>query len=136
MEDDARLEENDRVLSAFSYVFWPLAPLLLLSPRKDLPFVRYHAMQSFLMGAGALLMYAILWGIYMLCERIQPGGSEVMYGLFFFVWFMGLIVIGLLVFVVQLFFSWKAWSGQATEFPLLGPLARQLSAQSDVPPGA
>ena len=119
MEDDPRLEENDKVLCAISYVFWPFAPLLLLTPRKDLPFVRYHAMQSFLMGASALLIYAIGWLLYYFCARAQPGRPDLVWGL------LPHLVnrgdrdgrgrLGL-----QLFFSYKAWYRSGDRVPVAG----------------
>jgi uncharacterized membrane protein len=83
-----------------------LASMMAAVVRKDTPFVRFHAFQS-------LLLHAVAGILLLGAASLDVKGGEILVLAFF----------GLLIFLMI-----KAHSGQEFELPVVGPMARKLSA--------
>lgn len=93
---------DDKLWAALAYVFTPLIPIiiLLLEDKKDRPFIRSHNMQ------------ALVWGVafYVVVTITSP------FLVGFCIWPLGLLV--------QLYWAYKAYQGEAVEIPVISNLVR------------
>jgi uncharacterized membrane protein len=109
------LEPN--LAGALSYVLGPITGILFLVLEKESKFVRFHAMQSTVLGvAWIVLTYAlsILAGVVAFVPVIG--------------WIISILVsvgMGLIGFILWLMLMWRAFQGQEWEVPVAGPLARK-----------
>lgn len=109
------LEPN--LAGALSYVLGPITGILFLVIEKESKFVRFHAMQSTVLGvAWIVLTYAlsILAGVVAFVPVIG--------------WIISILVsigMGLIGFILWLMLMWRAFQGQEWEVPVAGPLARK-----------
>jgi uncharacterized membrane protein len=106
---------------ALSYVLGPITGVLFLLLEKDNAFVRFHAMQSIILG--------ILWIVVSFALSIVSGVVAMVPVLGWIVALLvsfGLSVIGLILWIVLML---KAWQGQEWEAPIAGPMARRQVAR-------
>lgn len=109
------LEPN--LAGALAYVLGPITGILFLVIEKDSRFVRFHAMQSTLLGvAWIVVTYALslLAGMVVLVPVIG--------------WIISILVsfgMGLIGLILWLLLMWKAFQGEEWEVPVAGPLARK-----------
>lgn len=107
------------------YVAW-LAPLVVFFIEKQSSFVKFHAMQAFLLNLAGLVISLILSLIFAATLLVSASGAVATVGL------TG--IIGLIVSIVILVFSILAMIGaykyQEYEIPLLGPLTRKILGKS------
>ena len=118
------LSEEDRMLAGLGYPFWPVVPpLVLLSSRREEPFVHFHALQALALGlvstGGGLLLALFTW----LVLKVLPGSSPtfsgvVGLGVFAFGFFSVLFYFGFLFFT-----AWRAAAGRFLRLPFLGAWA-------------
>jgi uncharacterized membrane protein len=121
------LDEN--IAALLSYVFGWVSGLIFFLIEKDSRLVRFHAMQSILLNAAALVVGVVLWFAWMIIALIFSQISDVLAGLVSFV--LGLLIlvfyIGLLIAVV--FCLIKAYQKQYFKLPVLGNFAEKFSAK-------
>jgi len=121
------LDEN--IAALLSYVFGWVSGLIFFLIEKDSRLVRFHAMQSILLNAPALVVGIVLWFAWMIIALIFSQISDVLAGLVSFV--LGLLIlvfyIGLLIAVV--FCLIKAYQKQYFKLPVLGNFAEKFSAK-------
>ncbi|HXC69669.1 MAG TPA: DUF4870 domain-containing protein [Pyrinomonadaceae bacterium] len=121
------LDEN--IAALLSYVFGWVSGLIFFLIEKDSRLVRFHAMQSILLNAAALVVGIVLWFAWMIIALIFSQISDVLAGLVSFV--LGLLIlvfyIGLLIAVV--FCLIKAYQKQYFKLPVLGNFAEKFSAK-------
>jgi uncharacterized membrane protein len=111
------------------YVAW-LAPLVVFLIEKQSSFVKFHAMQAFLLNLAGLaisLILSLIFGlIFAATLLVSASGAVAAAGL------TG--IISLIVSIVILVFSILAMIGaykyQEYEIPLLGPLTRKILGKS------
>lgn len=75
------ITSDDKLWSLLAYIFAPLIGLilLLLEDKKSRPFIKYHAVNSLVLGVLAMLFYIVLgWVIVGLCV----GGLLWAYGIY------------------------------------------------------
>jgi uncharacterized membrane protein len=120
------LDEN--VAGLLSYITWILGLIFFLI-EKDSRFVRFHAMQSILLNAAALIVGLVLWFVWVIVTVIFAQVSEVLaslvglvLGLLIFVFYVA-ILIGVILCLV------KAYQKQYFKLPVLGNLAEKFSAK-------
>ncbi len=76
--------DDDKLWALLSWLFWPLAiVVLLLEDKKQRPFIKYHAVQSIVLGVVAGVLSAVLsfvivgciisvvWLIYVIYLAVQ-----------------------------------------------------------------
>jgi uncharacterized membrane protein len=117
------LEPN--LAAALSYVLPPITGVIFFAMEKESRFVRYHAMQSILVGLAALAV----WIVY-----------GVLVNILLFIPILGWIAIPILwailtlsLFVLWVFLMIKAFQGDRYKLPYLGDIAEK---QSEKPGGS
>lgn len=90
------ITSDDKLWAALSYIFSPIVPiiLLLMEDKKARPFIKFHAVQSLILGVVLFLLVAVTFG----CGGI--------------LWF------------VMLFWAYKAYQGEAFEVPVITNLMK------------
>ena len=114
------------MLAGLPYVVWPIGSLfILVSRKKDDPFLHYHAVQALLagglMGVGTLLLILAL----VISFRVMPGSST------YFPAFLGMgtVLVGsalaLTIVLAAIFLGWRATEGEMLRIPYLGDFAEE-----------
>jgi uncharacterized membrane protein len=102
---------------ALSYLLGPVTGIIFLVLERTNNFVRFHAMQSTVLG--------VAWIILSIALSVLSGIVPVIG------WIFGLlisIVLGIGGFILWLLLMWNAYQGKEWELPVVGPFARkQLS---------
>jgi uncharacterized membrane protein len=121
------LDEN--IAALLSYVFGWVSGLIFFLIEKESRLVRFHAMQSILLNAAALILGIVLWVVWVVVAIILSQVSEVLASLVS-------IVVGLLIFVFYLavligvvLCLIKAYQSQYFKLPVLGNFAEKFSAK-------
>jgi len=121
------LDEN--VAALLAYVFNWLSGLIFFIIEKSSRLVRFHAMQSILLSAAAIVIFFVLWFMWVFLADVFAQVSDDL------AWLVGL-VLGLLIFVfwVGLIIAWvmcliKAYQGQYFKLPVIGNFAEKFSAK-------
>jgi uncharacterized membrane protein len=102
---------------ALAYLLGPITGILFLVTEKTNSFVRFHAMQSTVLGVA----WIIFWiGLSIVTSVVPVLG-----------WIVGLllsVVLGIGGFILWLLLIWNAYQGKEWQLPVVGPFARkQLS---------
>jgi uncharacterized membrane protein len=121
------LDEN--IAAPLSYVATWLSGLIFFLIEKDSRLVRFHAMQSILLGATMVVLFIAVWLLSLISWVVigQISGLlsflvNVVLGLVTFV-----LIVGLLVAVVICLI--KAYQRQYFKLPVIGNLAEKYSAK-------
>ena len=121
------LDEN--VAALLSYVFNWVSGLVFFLIEKDSRLVRFHAMQSILLGATFIVGAVVLWIAWVVVTLVLAQIADILGTL------SGL-VIGLVigVFYLAVVVAWvmcliKAYQGQFYKLPVLGNFAEKFSAK-------
>jgi uncharacterized membrane protein len=121
------LDEN--VAALLSYVFGWLSGLIFFLIEKDSRLVRFHAMQSILLNAAAIIVGIVLWIAWVLVAIVLAQISDVLaslvsivVGLLIFVFYLG-VLIGVVLCLI------KAYQKQFFKLPVIGNFAEKFSAK-------
>jgi uncharacterized membrane protein len=121
------LDEN--IAALLSYVFGWVSGLIFFLIEKDSRLVRFHAMQSILLNAAALVVGIVLWVVWVVLAIIFAMVSDVLasvislvLGLAITVFYIGLLIAVILCLV-------KAYQKQYFKLPVLGNFAEKFSAK-------
>jgi uncharacterized membrane protein len=121
------LDEN--IAALLSYVATWVSGLIFFLIEKDSRLVRFHAMQSILLGAGFIVTSIVLWIAWVVVALVLSQVSDVLaslvsivFGLLFFVFYVGFLI----AFVMCLI---KAYQKQYFKLPVLGNFAEKFSAK-------
>jgi uncharacterized membrane protein len=110
---------------ALSYLLAPFTGILFYIVEKQNQFVRFHAMQSIIVGVAWIVLWIALQILSTILVAIPIIG-----------WIVGLLLwlgVGVGGFVLWVLLMWKAYQGQEWELPVIGPMARkQITASSSV----
>ncbi len=89
------ISSDDKLWAALSYVFSPLIPLILLlmQEKKEQKFVRFHAVQSLVVGVVTWIVITILAG---------PG-----------------FCFGIVLWALMIYLAYKAYQGEMFEIPII-----------------
>jgi len=114
------------MLAGLPYVVWPIgSAFILLSRKREDPFLHYHAVQA--LAAGGVLAAALLvlmFGLFLIF-RVMPGsaqyggavlGMTVMFG-------GGALLLGVLF--TAIFLGWRATEGEMLRLPVIGDFAEE-----------
>jgi uncharacterized membrane protein len=106
---DEQITNDDKLFAALSYIFWPLALIVLvLEPNKNRPFQRYHGIQA--------LGFAVVVGVplmFMSCVLSIIGLDCLTFPLF------------LVVLALAIWFAYQAYQGEKFEIPVLTEFMKQ-----------
>jgi uncharacterized membrane protein len=121
------LDEN--IAALLSYVFGWLSGLIFFLMEKDSRLVKFHAMQSILLNAVAIIVGIVLWIGWIVVALILSQVSDVLaslvsivMGLLMFVLYLGVLI----AFVMCLI---KAYQKQYFKLPVIGNFAEKFSAK-------
>lgn len=119
------------------YVAW-IAPLIIFFVEKDSAFVKFHAMQSFILEVIVWIftvvisiIITIIWSMYASTSYYDYTSLSAAAGLAGILSTI-LIVIGIVVTVFAIIAMFKAYSYNEYKIPLVGALAEKWSKKSPV----
>jgi uncharacterized membrane protein len=108
----------DNLAGALAYVLGPISAIFFLVVEKQSRFVRFHAMQSLLVGVALIILNFALNVLNAILVRIPLIGWLFALGL--------VMVVGLASLVLWLALMYAAYRGQEWELPVIGREARKL----------
>lgn len=108
----------DNLAGALAYVLGPISAIFFLVVEKQSRFVRFHAMQSLLVGVALIILNFALHVLNAILVRIPLIGWLFALGL--------VMVVGLASLVLWLALMYAAYRGQEWELPVIGREARKL----------
>lgn len=121
------LDEN--IAALLSYVFGWVSGLIFFLMEKDSRLVKFHAMQSILLNAVAIVVGIVLWIGWIVVALVLSQVSDVLaslvsivMGLLMFVLYLGVLI----AFVMCLI---KAYQKQYFKIPVIGNFAEKFSAK-------
>ena len=121
------LDEN--IAALLSYVFGWVSGLIFFLIEKDSRLVRFHAMQSILLNAAALIVGFVLWFLWVFVTIIFAQVSDVLaslvgivVGLLIFVFYVGILIAVILCLI-------RAYQKQYFKLPVIGNFAEKFSAR-------
>jgi uncharacterized membrane protein len=121
------LDEN--LAALLSYLFTWVSGLIFFLIEKDSRLVRFHAMQSILLSAAAIVVGIVLWIAWIVVAIVLAMMSEVLaslvsivMGLVLFVFYIA-ILIGFILCMV------KAYQKQYFKLPVIGNFAEKFSTK-------
>jgi uncharacterized membrane protein len=121
------LDEN--VAALLSYIFGWVSGLIFFVIEKNSRLVRFHAMQSILLNAGAVIIGIGLWlaSIVVVIITSQISGiistlASLLLGLLALAFFAGLLIAVVLCLI-------KAYQGQFFKLPVIGNFAEKFSVK-------
>lgn len=111
--------------AASAYIFWPILWLaLLLSPRKEVPFVRFHAAQGAIFGAASSLFLIVVTVAIMVLFR-NSGTQSLALGMVFVGVFGAWLFLAGFLFLLFLYYAWRAGRGDMVRVPIVGSMVEQ-----------
>jgi uncharacterized membrane protein len=119
------LDEN--VAALLSYIFGWVSGLIFFLIEKDSRLVRFHAMQSILLNAAALVLGFGLWFVWIFGVIIFSSISDVLGSLVGLVLGLLLFVFGIGVIIAVVLCLIKAFQKQYFKLPVIGNFAEKFS---------
>lgn len=121
------LDEN--VAALLSYIMTWITGIVFFVIEKSSRLVRFHAMQSILLGASWLVIFIVLWVAWIVLAIVLSQVSEVLAGLVSLVMGLLFFVLGIGVFIGWVMCLIKAYQGQYFKLPVIGNFAEKFSAK-------
>jgi uncharacterized membrane protein len=121
------LDEN--LAALLSYVAGWISGLIFFLMEKDSRLVRFHSMQSILLGAAAIVIFIVFWIVAVVSSLVVSYISGV---LGFLVWVVMVLVggaLGIGLFVAAIISLIKAYQGQYFKLPVIGDYAEKFSTK-------
>jgi uncharacterized membrane protein len=119
------LDEN--LAALLSYIFGWVSGLVFFLIEKDSRLVKFHAMQSILLNAAALILGLVLWFCWVFVTIIFASINDTLgslvglvLGLLLFVFWIGMLIAVVLCLV-------KAYQKQYFKLPVIGSFAEKFS---------
>jgi len=121
------LDEN--IAALLSYVFGAVTGLIFFLIEKDSRLVKFHAMQSILLSATALVIGIGIWVVGVILAIMFAMVSEALGSLVTVLFVLVLMVFYLALLLGVIFCLVKAYQKQYFKLPVLGNLAEKFSAK-------
>ena len=112
------------IAGAISYI--GIVGLVFFLIEKSSRFVRFHALQSVLLGAGVtvvIIALMIVWAILAAILANVSGGLLTVFSLLFMLLYLALVIA---LFGGIIFGAIKAYQGQIIKFPFIGNMAEKI----------
>jgi uncharacterized membrane protein len=114
---EEQITDNDKLFAALSYIFWPVAVIVLLSEtNKNRPFQRHHAIQALSYGVAAFILLSGFICIDFVVGQISGALGTIFACITFPVW--------LIPFAIALWFAYRAYQGELFEIPYVTDFVR------------
>lgn len=110
---------SPNVAGALAYLLGPITGIIFLVIEKNDQFVRFHAMQSTVLG--------VAWIIFSIVLSVLSGAVPVIGWIFGFLLSIVMAIGGVVLWLLLMF---KAYQGQEWELPWVGQFARKQLGQS------
>ena len=120
------LDEN--IAALLSYIVGWVSGLVFFLIEKDSRLVRFHAMQSILLNAVAIIIFIVLWVVSLVVWVITTQLPGILGGLINIVVFLFWLVIGLGILIAVIMCLIKAFQGAYFKLPVIGNFAEKFSA--------
>lgn len=111
---------DSNIMGVVAYLFWPLSSIILYLIKKDDSFVKFHAVQSLLLG----IVVFVLFVVYMIGSTVL---GFVTMGFSMLLTLPLMMLLSLAVMVYWLFVMWKTFQGETYKVPFIGGFAEQYS---------
>ena len=121
------LDEN--IAALLSYIFGWVSGLIFFLIEKDSRLVRFHAMQSILLNAAAIVVGIVLWIAWAVLAIIFSQISSALASLVSIVVGLLIFVFWVLILVAVVMCLIKAYQKQYFKLPVLGNFAEKFSAR-------
>lgn len=119
------LDLDEMMWAGSAYVFWPLVWLaLFMSPKKEVPFVRFHVYQALVFGGLSSFGFLVLTGIIYVVFR-NAGAQSAAMGMFFVGLFGAWLFVFLVLFLLFCYYAYRAGRGDLVRVPFIGGLVEQ-----------
>ena len=120
---------DDNIAALLSYIFGWVSGLIFFIMEKDSRLVRFHAMQSILLNATALVVGIGLWIAWVVIAIIGAMISESLGALFGFLFGLLIVVFYIAIFVAVILCLIKAYGRQYFKLPVIGNFAEKFSTK-------
>lgn len=119
----APIDNAELMWASASYIFWPVLPgPLLLTAKREQPFLRFHFVQSlvfgFLMTVASTIFTVVIYYFY----RGAGTPNDIAGGVFYVVLFSGWLLGMMFCCAWFLIFAWRAGQGHVFKILIIGPL--------------
>jgi uncharacterized membrane protein len=121
------LDEN--IAALLSYIFGWVSGLIFFLIEKDSRLVRFHAMQSILLNAVAIVVGIGLWITWVVIAIVFSQISDVLGSLVGIIFGLLIFVFWLLILIAVVMCLIKAYQKQYFKLPVLGNFAEKFSAR-------
>jgi uncharacterized membrane protein len=121
------LDEN--VAALLSYLFTWVSGLIFFLIEKDSRLVRFHAMQSILLTAAAIIVGIVLWIAWIVVAIVLAMMSEVLASLVSIVMGLVLFVFYIAILIAFILCMVKAYQKQYFKLPVIGNFAEKFSTK-------
>ena len=121
------LDEN--IAALLSYVFGWVSGLIFFLMEKDSRLVKFHAMQSILLNAVAIVFGIVLWIGWIVVALVLSQVSDVLASLVSIVMGLLMFVLYVGVFIAFVMCLIKAYQKQYFKIPVIGNFAEKFSAK-------
>ena len=120
---------DDNIAALLSYIFGWVSGLIFFIMEKDSRLVRFHAMQSILLNAVALVVGIALWIGWVVIAIVGAMISDSLGALFGFLFGLLLVVFYIAIFVAAILCLIKAYQRQYFKLPVIGNFAEKFSTK-------
>ena len=121
------LDEN--IAALLSYVFGWISGLIFFLIEKDSRLVRFHAMQSILLSAAAMVIGFVLWFLSIISWLVVAQISGVLSFLISLIVGLLCFVLGIGILIAVIMCLIKAYQSQYFKLPVIGNMAEKFSAK-------
>ena len=121
------LDEN--IAALLSYIFGWVSGLIFFLIEKESRLVRFHAMQSILLNAAAIVFGIVLWIAWVVIALIFSQISSALASLVSIIIGLLIFVFWILMLVAVVMCLIKAYQKQYFKLPVLGNFAEKFSAR-------
>ena len=118
--EETSIGPDGNVVGALAYVLAPLSGVLVYLLEDENQFARFHAAQSIAFGVGAIVLWIGLVLVTGILAVIPVIGT--IFGLISLVAYP---ILSLALLIGWVFLIVKAYQGEATVLPILGPIAEE-----------
>ncbi|MFH1246898.1 MAG: DUF4870 domain-containing protein [Candidatus Micrarchaeota archaeon] len=109
---------DSNLMGAVAYLLFTITGVILYLAKPEDKYVRYHAIQSAILGV-VLWVISMILGIAIGATTMATLGTTAIIGIMI----MGLMQ--LVFFVIWIFCMWQAYSGKKFKIPVIGDLAEK-----------
>ena len=120
---------DDNIAALLSYIFGWVSGLIFFVMEKDSRLVRFHAMQSILLNAAALVVGIVLWIAWAVVAIVGAMMSESLGALFGFLFGLLIFVFYIGIFIAVILCLIKAYQRQYFKLPVIGNFAEKFSTK-------